>query len=215
MPRIGVYTDDFMFYHKVIQLLKKWDLPFVNITSGMDVPDGIKIILSSNSDEVLWPSQVKGAEPLNALRKGMPRILGRMQFGNLVVGVDPGPKPGIAVLGDNILLEAFEITEPGKASNHIGAILDDYQYRNSTVKIGHGDIPNRRIIEENLRKSGIESKIVDESNTSFPHNLHNNALSAARIAMEQDFSSAYQYFRGMKRRELFDLEFITIRRLLA
>lgn len=215
MPKIGVYTDNFMFYHDAIKLLKKWDLPFVDIVSGMEVPEGVKFILSSSTDRDIWSSQIRGRDPLNALRKGMPRILGKMQFSKLVVGIDPGPKPGIAVLGDHILLEAFETTAPGKAPAQIIGILDDYRYRDSVVKIGHGDLPNRKIIEEGLRKSGIETIIVDESNTSFPHNLHNNALSAARIAMDRDFPASARFFHGTKRKELFDLEFVTIKRLMA
>lgn len=215
MPKIGVYTDDFMFYHNAIKLLKKWDLPFVDIASGEKVPDEVKFILSSNTDQDIWPVQIMGKDPLNALRKGMPRIIGKMQFTKLIIGVDPGPRPGIAVLGDHILLEAFETTAPGKAPAQILGILGDYSYRDSVVKIGHGDLPNRSIIEEGLRKSGVETVIVDESNTSFPHNLHNNALSAARIAMDQNYPVSAEYIHGAKRKELFDLEFITIKRLMA
>lgn len=215
MPRIGVYTSDFLFYHKVIQLLRKWELPFLNINQDAPVPDEIRIILSSNSDDDLWPSQVKGSEPIKALRKGLSRVLGKYQFTSLTVGVDPGPRPGIAVIGDRVLLEAFEITDPGKTSNYIGAILADYQYRESQVKIGHGDLPNRKIIEENLRKSGIDSMVVDESNTSTPHNLHNNALSAARIANSDYIPVDPSCITGLKRKELVDREFVTLKRFLA
>ncbi len=215
MPKIGVYTDDFMFYHKVIQLLRKWNLPFVNVSSDSTVTDDVKVILSSNSDRDIWPAQVKGAEPINALRKGLSRILDRYQFSKLTVGVDPGPRPGIAVIGDNVLLEAFEITDPAKSSSHVGKILSDYPYRESAVRIGHGDLPNRIIIEEALRKSGIESVVVDESNTSYPHNLHNNALSAARIARDSDYFHGTPDLTGLKRKEFVEKEFVTIRRFLA
>lgn len=213
MSRIGVYTDDFMFYHKVIKLLKKWDLPFTSITAGMEVPEGIKLILSSESDADLFPGQVKGVEPINALRRGLSRVLDKSQFSRITIGIDPGPKPGIAVFGDNILMEAFEITEPEKVSGQISRILEDYSYRDSIVRIGHGDIPNRQIIEEDLKKSGIVSQIVDESNTSIPHNLHNNALSAARIALNH-IPHTEQSVRGTKRKELFDLEFTTLKRII-
>lgn len=206
-----------MFYHKIVQLLKRWDFPFVNVDLESTISEEVKVILSSELDKDLWPNQVKGTEPINALRKGFSRILGRNQFSRLIVGVDPGPRPGIAVMGDNVLLEAFEITQPEKTSSHIGNILSDYSYRESEVRIGHGDLPNRRIIEDVLSRSGIESVVVDESNTSFPHNLHNNALSAARIA--RDISGTDTPYRtmvpsGYKRKELFEKEFVTIKKFL-
>lgn len=214
MPKLGVFTSNFMFYHNIVQLLKRMNVPFEEITSA-DQEIHAQIIVSALGDPDAGKLQIRGRDAIGVMRKVFPRVLGKSQFSKIVIGIDPGPRPGVAVMGDSVLLEAFELTDPHRISPALSAIISDYDYKEYVVRLGDGDLPNRRIIEKELMEEGIPVKIVDESNTSFPHNLHNNALSAARIAGSEDPAFRKITFTGLKRKEIFDREFVTIRRFLT
>ncbi len=214
MTRVGLYTENFLFYHEAIKLLKSWSIPFSDVDPRNEILEDIKVIISSDSDPRIWRFQFRGRDPLQALRKAIPSLLGKSCFSSLVVGIDPGPRPGIAVLADQVLLEAFEIVEPKETGEFIQRIIEDYCYRDIKIRLGNGDMPNRIIIERELEREGIVSSIVDESNTSFPHRLHDNALSAARIAMGKFHSAGKSDIRGIPRKQFMEVEFTTLRKIL-
>ncbi|MCL4480696.1 MAG: hypothetical protein M1113_04345, partial [Candidatus Thermoplasmatota archaeon] len=95
MARIGVLTSDFKFYHDVIELLKMWQLPFVSLNARDEVPSDVGVLLSSSRDEFSLPNQFKGDSPLQALRASLAKLLMKERFDNLVIGIDPGPYPGL------------------------------------------------------------------------------------------------------------------------
>ena len=213
MPKLGVFTSNFLFYHNIVQLLKRMNVPF-ELTSASQETHA-QIIISALGDPDAGALQIRGNDPLGVMRKVFPRVMGKSQFSKIVIGIDPGPRPGVAVMGDSVLLEAFEIVDPHRISRVLSTIMSDYDYKECVVRLGDGDLPNRKIIERELLVMRIPVKIVDESNTSFPHNLHNNALSAARIARSEDSSYRTVNFAGLKRKEIFEREFVTIRKFLT
>lgn len=217
MARIGVFTTDFRFYRDVIQLLKEWNLPFLSIESTDSVPDDVAVILSSSRDDFSIVNQFKSETPLQALRKSLAKLLLREKFDNLIIGIDPGPYPGIAVFGDNVLLEAFECPALGQIDPEVSAIVDSYIYRDLEVKIGNGDAPNRDHILASLGAKNIRIRVVDEQNTSFPHKIHDNALSAARIAQVEDKYVITQDLQSqnIKRKDAYEKEFITLKSMIG
>ena len=108
MRRKGILTLHFKFYHDVIKDLRSWNLPFTSIESPDNVPRDVSVILSSVNDEYDLPNQIKAENPTSGIRMALPRLMNKTQFKSLVIGIDPGPKPGIAVLADGVLLEAYE-----------------------------------------------------------------------------------------------------------
>ena len=64
-------------------------------------------------------------------------------------------------------------------------IVENYDYEYIMIKIGNGDRPNRDLIIKQLRNIA-PVVIVNEENTSTPHKIHDNALSAARISLIDD-----------------------------
>lgn len=217
MARIGVLTTDFKFYHDIIGLLKEWELPFVSIESSESIPADVLVVLSSSKDDVELDNQVKSESAIQSLRMSLSRLLLKNRFESLVIGIDPGPYPGIAVFADNILMEAYECPSVKKIGDEIEAIVNSYSYESVWIKIGNGDAPNRDIIIRSLEALKLKIKVVDEKNTSFPHKIHDNALSAARIAQVEDqyvIASEYHY-QNMKRKYAYEREFTTLRSIVG
>ncbi len=217
MARIGVFTSDFKFYRDVIQLLKEWNLPFMSIESMDSIPDDVSVVLSSSRDDFDLINQVKSNNPLQGLRMSLAKLLMREKFDSVVIGIDPGPYPGIAVFGDNILMEAFECPSLRQIGDEVSAIAESYTYSDLQVKLGNGDAPNRDYIFNTLRSLELRIRVVDEQNTSFPHKIHDNALSAARIAqVEQKYYIAPELLsQNIKRKEAYEKEFVTLKSVIG
>ena len=217
MARIGVFTSDFRFYRDVIQLLKEWNLPFLSIESTESIPEDVSVVLSSSRDEFSLANQVKSENPLQGLRTSLAKLLMREKFDSVVIGIDPGPYPGIAVFGDNVLMEAYECPSLHQIGGEVAAIVDSYVYADLQVKLGNGDAPNRDYILNTLKAMELRIRVVDEQNTSFPHKIHDNALSAARIAqVEHKYTIAPELqSQNIKRKEAYEKEFVTLKSLIG
>lgn len=217
MARIGVFTSDFKFYHDIIKLLKEWNLPFLSMESSESIPEDVSVVLSSSRDEFVLANQVKSDDPRQALRMSLSRLLLKDTFDSLVIGIDPGPYPGLAVFADNVLMEAYECASIDMLGNEVALIIRSYRYRDLEIKIGNGDAPNRDNIIRNLKTYNLTVRVVDEKNTSFPHKIHDNALSAARIAQVEHryIISNEQMIQNIKRKYAYEREFTTLRSLVG
>lgn len=217
MARIGVFTNDFKFYHDIIKLLKQWNLPFLSLESRENIPEDVSVVLSSSKDDFVLEKQVKSDSPLQALRGSLSRLLLKDRFESLTIGIDPGPYPGVAVFADGVLMEAYECSTIDKLDTEISSIVAAYRFDTLDIKVGDGDTPNRDLIVCNLKNAGLQPRIVDETNTSYPHKIHDNALSAARIAqVEEQYSISYDpQIHNLKRKYAYEREFTTLRSLIS
>lgn len=179
------------------------------------IPLDVSLILSSDGDEKVKERQIRNNSPMKAVRQAIPYLLGRMAFADLTIGVDPGPRPGIAVFGDDVLLEAFESTSVDAAVDSIREIKDSYIYRNLKINIGDGDRPNGDSIAGKVSILNLPLNFVDERNTSQPHKMHNNALSAARIAQGTGYPLLNKNDVKIRNRDALEFEFTTLRKALT
>ncbi|AAT43373.1 hypothetical protein [Picrophilus oshimae] len=212
MVRIGVYTTDFKFYHDVVKDLKRWRLPFVSLAS-LNVPDDVTVVLSSRKDDFDIPRQIKAENSMQAIRMSLSYLVAGERFYRVIIGIDPGPRPGIAVMADNILMEAFECPSIDKIRDLLSDIINGYIYENILIKIGNGDKPNRELIIKEIK--GIAPIIiVNEKNTSTPHKIHDNALSAARISLIEDHYDCTRVPEKFSRKNVYEKEFITLKSVI-
>ncbi|MCL4350393.1 MAG: hypothetical protein M1535_02980 [Candidatus Thermoplasmatota archaeon] len=210
MGKLGIYTSNPRFYYGVIRTLKDFGINYKSIES---IEDDVKIvdgILSYTCDQRISTRQIFSENPVQAVRRGLAFFLNLEKFGMISIGIDPGPKPGIAVTTDNIVLEAFELYDIQQIRETVETILEDYVGDGYSIRIGDGDAPNRQYILRQLRSLGVNIEIINESGTSFPHKTHDNALSAARIANIELFLRKGPAMSVKKRKELISEEFQTV-----
>jgi hypothetical protein len=211
---VGIFTLDFKFYHDIIADLRKWKIPFTSLESTSNIPRDISVVLSSEKDERFWDRQINARDSTYGIRNSLPLLMNREAFDEVIIGLDPGPYPGIAVVADNVLTEAFETPMIEMVRKEVMEIKDSYRYRNITIKIGDGDKPHRDRIIQDLNDTGIDLKVVDERNTSMPHKIHNNALSAARIASLGSIFVPPRSNEKISKKDVYDREFLTIQAAL-
>ena len=139
----------------------------------------------------------------------------KKNFKEVFIGIDPGPKPGVAILADRILVEAFELSDVLSVGNIVFEIMNDYNSSFISVRLGNGDKPNRERIKKQLVSLDVPVDIVDENGTSMPHRTHDNVISAARIANIENFNKSRALkIRKSKRRTQIEKEFVTIKAYL-
>ena len=165
---MGVLTEDFRLYHDLISHLKERDIPFVSLSFQDEVPPEVGAVLTSpqEADRVDFPGCVAVQEVADAVAKALQLLRGKTRYDEIVVGVDPGPRPGVAILGDGEVIDTRTAPSPEAVLEVCLGALTNYECEAFVVRVGHGDRTNRNRILNVLSRHGLRSEIVDEQGTT-------------------------------------------------
>jgi len=171
MKTLGVFTKDFSLYYDLLKTLKKRKIPYVSLSSIDHIPSKIGVILTSNSELHDFKSQkVIAADAYDtvnhAVDLALQLMIGKDLYSKVFIGIDPGDKPGIAVVGDDILLQKINVETPEKVVIEVKRILREYPSIETLIRIGHGSILTRNRIINSLIPLEIPIEIVDETKTT-------------------------------------------------
>lgn len=180
--RIGVLTRDFGLYHDVVRMLRHRDVPFVSLAFGETPGPEVGVVLTSWRDAVRGgmpesvpmvavPVDAEGNEDLEAgLQSALQVLEGEAHVGLLVVGVDPGKRPGLAVLADSRLVHTAHAVSVEEAATLVRRAAERFTSDRTLVRVGHGSPTERDELLGRLRtwadRSGIRVEIVDETGTT-------------------------------------------------
>ncbi|MCU4924678.1 hypothetical protein OB905_01595 [Halobacteria archaeon AArc-dxtr1] len=108
---IVVATSDFEVYHGVVSELRDRGSEFTTVEPDDEIPDRTAVVVTDadNADRFgAVPAIV--ADP-DAPRRAVDQALSTVRGGDgrTVIGVDPGRKPGIAVLAGDTVVAAFQV----------------------------------------------------------------------------------------------------------
>ncbi|MFB6218733.1 MAG: hypothetical protein ABEH77_06075 [Halobacteriaceae archaeon] len=158
---IVVATADFEVYHEVVDELRARGATFTTVEPGDPLPEGARAVVTGD-DDVSADVPVVRAAPGHP-RRAVEEALGRGDGGRTVVGIDPGDRPGIAVLSGGRVVAAFQVPAVEVAET-VRAELDCVV--DPVVRVGDGArLVGARIVEE-LEDPRVE--LVDETGTT-PH----------------------------------------------
>ena len=171
MKTLGVFTKDFSLYHDIIKALKKRKVSYVSLSSSDNIPRRIDVILSSRQ-EIKDLSLDKGiavddADSVDhAIDLALQKLTGKELYGTVFIGIDPGERPGIAVVGDDILLQKMQVNAPESVASEIRRLVKVYPSKELYIRIGHGSMITRNRIINSLIPLDIPIEIVDETRTT-------------------------------------------------
>jgi len=190
METIGVYTKDFSLYYDILMVLRDRKIPYVSLSSFDDIPKKIGVILTSNKElHDAKTSKVIAADAYDsvdhAVDLALQMLVGKDLYSKVFIGIDPGEKPGIAVVGDDILLQKTFVDDPKKVITVVRRFLREYPAIQTIIRIGHGSINIRNRIINSLISLGVPIEIVDESRTTpYEQRRHErDSEAAAAIAL--------------------------------
>lgn len=171
MKTIGVHTRNFSVYHDVLKALRRRNIHYVSLSSIDHIPSKIGVILTSNSELHNMKSQrviaVDAYDTIDhAIDLALQLLIGKELYARVYIGIDPGEKPGVAVVGDDILLQKTNVESPERVVTMVKRLLREYPATETVIRIGHGSIITRNRIINSLIPLRVPIEIVDETKTS-------------------------------------------------
>jgi len=191
---LGIFTKNFELFHDLVTTLKKRNIPYVALSSRDYIPHRIGVILTSHSEiHDFVTLKVIAADAYDtidiAIDKALHLLIGKELYTKIYIGIDPGEKPGIAVVGDDILLQKTQVKSPEHVIKIVRQQIKNYPSREYLIRIGHGSILDRNRIINSLIPLGIPIEIVDESKTS-------SSQQSKRMSRDSEAAAAIALLKG-------------------
>lgn len=185
-------ATDFSAYFDLVQLLRARGIPFVPVAGDEDVPASIGVlVLTGPPPAVPLPTApdmrlVPFTTPERTLEAALHALDGGDAFQRIVIGIDPGERPGVAVLADGRVVKLVHARSPEAVRPAIDAALDALHAEKVVIRIGDGAPTFRDRILQTLAGMPFVLELVDESNST-PASYHGAAerdtQAATRIAL--------------------------------
>jgi len=170
---IKVATDDGSAYYDIVSRLKKTHLKFSSFPVGQMIGPADGLIITSGAEAAAFGGNAVAIEDLNedpVIMEG--QLLSRLVDGqrrNLLVGIDPGSRMGVAMFYAGRELGALTTNSIEKIADLLVALAKEVPHSSLSVKIGGGEprssVRLARMLRETLEPSA-SIEIVDESGTS-------------------------------------------------
>jgi hypothetical protein len=169
MRRVGVLISDAKLLFELIEALGAEGIPF-----ELEDPDApsrdIEVLLTTEADKPAGDdakSIICSLETIHrCVKKAKAALRYKGKIKSLVIGVDPGSTPGIAVLADHLLIDSASVESPEEVVGLVSDFAKVYPSNRTLVRIGNGDRTVRNRIFNSIWDLGIPIEIVDERNTS-------------------------------------------------
>jgi hypothetical protein len=159
-----VATDDFEVYHEVVNELRDRGVQFTTVEPGDELPEGIDLVLTGPEDALDLDAEVgvvraQPGDPRRAVEEALAVLRGGE--GRTVVGVDPGERPGIAVLHGDVVVAVFQAPR----ERAVGIIRREAAGApDPLVRVGDGARLDGSRIVNDLAEFRVE--LVDETGTT-------------------------------------------------
>jgi hypothetical protein len=184
---VALVTRDPGLYHELAGFLRERRFPSVSLLPGERIPESVAVVLTSD-DEL---EQIEHPNVLPVEVGGDRRALGAAiahalnpaaDAESLVVGIDPGPRPGYAILCGGLSLGEGALESPEAVGTLAVQLRHRFPSRRLVYRVGSGDPPARNRIVNILLSRRRTVELVDENGTT-PHGRRRprDALAARRI----------------------------------
>ena len=186
MGYIAVRTADFRLAYHLLSELKRREIRCIQILPSDLVPSDVTAWMGTPSEVVLSGDSRGISATLDTFQHSVEQAVHRFShqgtIRTLTFGVDPGPRPGIAWVGDGLFLGKAQLEGVDDAVNRIFHIAQAIEHESLIIRVGNGSktIANR-IINTCIARGLLVQK-VDESRTSVGVPRHAHSSAALRIA---------------------------------
>lgn len=170
---LGLLTDDFEVYYELVQALKARNIPFLSLAHGDRIPPSVGVLVTTAAEaaglEAKGVDLVVFTNPPDTIEQAAQRLAGKRWFSRVIIGIDPGEKPGIAVLGDGHVIRTLQVRVPEHAALEIERVLRTVAAESFIVRVGHGAPTYRDRILRALQEDpalDLRVEVVDETDST-------------------------------------------------
>jgi hypothetical protein len=185
---VALVTRDPALYGELAGLLRERRWSAVSLLPGQRIPESVAVVLTSPAEaELIRHQHVLTVAPdgdhraleaavEHALEAGDPRA-------EIIVGIDPGPRPGYAVWVGSSCLGEGNLDSPESVTPFASQIHHRFPSRHVLFRVGAGDPPDRNRIVNELLAHHRTTEVVDEHRTTpRGHRRPRDAAAARTIA---------------------------------
>ncbi|MDG5818300.1 hypothetical protein [Natronococcus sp. A-GB7] len=160
---IVVATSDFEVYHGVVNELRERGAAFTTVEPDEPLPEETTVVVTGTDYADAFPNVTTVVADPDAPRRAVDQALttARGEGGRTIIGVDPGRKPGIAVLAGEMVVAAFQVP----LSEAVDVIQREVaEAASPVVRIGDGARLQSSTLINDLEDVRVE--LVDETGTT-------------------------------------------------
>lgn len=168
--RIALITDDFTIFQSILEVTKFRSIGTLVLSFSDPIPPDVGSVITSasESDKINFNPEkiVTFSEDAESTVNAALQILnGKNGKGQIIIGIDPGKIPGVAVLEDDMVIAIYHIPSR-EVLGVVRQILENYPSENSIVRIGHGARLVSAQLSNSLLDLGVRVELVDETGTT-------------------------------------------------
>jgi hypothetical protein len=200
MRIIKVATDDSNAYYDIVSRLKKTHLRFSSLSPGQAVDSAKDLVITSRTEASAFGGGAVTIEDLNddpLIMEGqlLSRLLDESRR-NLLIGIDPGSRIGMAMFYDGRELGTMTSNSVERSVESLATLAKEVPHSSLSVKIGGGEPKSSLRLASLLREklpSSASVEIVDESGTSAGRSGAIGATRDQRAAARIAFRKGIQF----------------------
>ncbi len=168
---VGLVTRDPALYHELAGFLRERRWPTVSLLPGDRIPDRVAVILTSPAEalQISHPHVLAVGEEVDrrALGAAVRHALdSRDPREQIIVGIDPGPRPGYSVVAGASVLGEGILDSPEAAETFASHLRHRFTSRHVLFRVGAGDPPARNRIVNSLLEHQRSVELVNERGTT-------------------------------------------------
>lgn len=191
MDLICIATADGRAYYSILTRLRRTGLAYRSLTPEL-VDSRCALILTTRGELDCIKGAAVAIEDLSedpVIMKGqLVAKLGKEGKRELLLGIDPGLRIGVAVFYSNVKIASLTFRSTGELLGMLDAMIQNIPHSKLVVKMGNGAPKHSRLLARAIirRVSSATIEIVDEKGTSSyrprQRDLTRDQLAAERIA---------------------------------
>ncbi|MDI6917148.1 MAG: hypothetical protein QMC80_05055 [Thermoplasmatales archaeon] len=169
MRSIGVLTENFSVYYDLVRVLKEKNIVFESLSFDKKIPARIGVVITTKEEGKRFKFKPKVFVSKNieeTVQEALKVLSGKDVYHNLIIGVDPGERPGVAVVGDNEIIHTEQADTPEDVKIVIEHVFKNYSSEKKRIRIGNGAKIFRDRTINAVTDFNVPVEIVDESGTT-------------------------------------------------
>jgi len=212
--KIGIYIENPEILRKILEEIIKHELP-VKILEKIDRIDKEKvdIVITDVPEKLLRKHVVMVVRSINSVEKIVEKVKlllkQKLAYNALLIGIDPGKRTGIAIIGDGEFLEGKTMENLEEIKDYVDYALRKYPYVKCLIRVGFKENLTSFIVEKLLDSiehiwSEVILELVDENKTSrniriplkVNRKVPKDVASAIQIALKKGLRVGLEHAKG-------------------
>ena len=187
MQKILVRTDDFQLAYRIMHMLRTRNIDVGQVSTEQPLPSKDSIWIGT-VDEIASKSSegrpiAADLESIDlAVESAIFALKGSSKTHRFTIGIDTGPRPGIAWFTDGVLIDTKQTESIEECIKMIAFLIEHHDFQHLLIRMGKGSPSHRNRLLNAMLKRGFVVELVDERKTSRGLNRNQHSVSAIRIA---------------------------------